>query len=139
MIPAIVYSSAQSINQNSKHFVSLIKMEVTDENVLPFIHQTTKDGATIMGLTARGKEHLSATFMQLTDNKFTENGKLLFKQYGLHLATDKAPVVQVISFAHNLREVIYQDGLMFLSGEDKGQALGCVLSSTQQIIQTIFV
>ena len=64
----------------------LIKMEVTDENVLPFIHQTIKDGAIIMGLTARGKENLSATLMQLTDNKFTENDELLFKQYSLNLA-----------------------------------------------------
>lgn len=115
----------------------LIKMEVTDENVLPFIHQTTKDGAIIMGLTARGKEHLSATLMQLTDNKFTENDKLLFKQYSLNLATDKAPVAGNFFCPQFKREVIYQDGLMFLSGEDKGQALSCILSSTQQTIQTI--
>lgn len=115
----------------------LVKMEVTDENVLPFIYQATKDGAIIMGLTARGKEHLSATLMQLTDNKFTENGKLLFKQYGLNLATDKASVAGNFFCPQFKREVIYHDGLMFLSGEDKGQALSCILSSTQQTIQTI--
>lgn len=101
----------------------LIKMEVTDENALPFIQQTIKDGATIMGLTARGKEHLSATLMQFTDNK------LSFKQHSLNLPNFVCPQFK--------REVIYQEGLMFLSGEDKGQALMCILSSTQQSIQTI--
>lgn len=115
----------------------LIKMEVTDASVLPFIHQATKDGAIIMGLTARGKEHLSATLMQLIDNKFTENGKLLFKQYGLHLTTDKTSNADNFVCPPFKREVIYQNGLMFLSGEDKGQALSCILSSTQQTIQTI--
>lgn len=115
----------------------LIKMEVTDENVLPFIHQTTKDGAIIMGLTARGKEHLSATLMQLTDNKFTENDKLLFKQYSLDLTSDETSVAGNFFCPQFKREVIYQDGLMFLSGEDKGQALSCILSSTRQTLQTI--
>jgi hypothetical protein len=115
----------------------LVKMEVTDDNVLPFIHQATGDGAIIMGLTARGKEHLSATLMQLTDTKFTENGKLLFKQYGLRLTNDKTLTAGDFFCPQFKREVIYHDGLMFLSGEDKGQALSCILSSTQQTIQTI--
>lgn len=55
-------------------------MEVTDENAIPFINQTSKDGAIVMGLTARGKEHLSATLMQLKDNKFTTGNDLIFKK-----------------------------------------------------------
>lgn len=109
----------------------LIKMDVTDENVLPFIQQAANDEATIIGLTARGKEHLSATLMQLTDNQFMENDQLLFKRHGLKIPTG--------SFAcpKFTRDVIYQDGIIFLSGEDKGQALTCILSSATQQIQTI--
>lgn len=109
----------------------LVKMEVTDEAVLPLMHKVTNDGAIIMGLTARGKEHLSATLMQLNDSHFSENGALMFKKYGLKFASGNFFCPQF------KREVIYQDGLMLLSGEDKGEALGCILAKSGKKIQTI--
>lgn len=33
--------------------------------------------------------------------------------------------------------MVYENGVMFLNGEDKGQALSCILSSTKQPIKTI--
>lgn len=115
----------------------LIKMEVTDESVLPFIQKAAKEGANLMGLTARGKEHLSATLMQMTDNKFTENDQLLFARHALTFVPDKNTVPGHFNCPPFKRDVIYQDGLMFLSGQDKGQALSCILSDTQQHLQTI--
>lgn len=114
----------------------LIKMEVTDENAIPFINQTSKDGAIVMGLTARGKEHLSATLMQLKDNKFTTGNDLIFKKYGLKFG-GKTSIAQNFHCPQFKREVIYENGVMFLNGEDKGQALSCILTSTKQPIKTI--
>jgi hypothetical protein len=114
----------------------LIKMEVTDEKAIPFIKQTVHDGATIIGLTARGQEHLSATFMQLKDNKFTENGNLIFKEYGLRF-NGKSSTTDRFYCPQFTRDVIYQNGIMFLSGEDKGQSLSCILKNARQNIKTI--
>jgi hypothetical protein len=114
----------------------LIKMRVTDDHVLPFLQQKAAQGVTLMGLTARGKEHLSATLMQLNDNKFTVDGKLLFEQYGLKI-NNKTSIAGNFHCPHFSKDVIYQRGVMFLDGEDKGQSALCVLANTQQNINTI--
>lgn len=114
----------------------LIKMEVTDDNAIPFLKESVHDGATILGLTARGQEHLSATLMQLKDNQFTENGNLLFKKYGVQF--DQSSFVSDGFYCPQFtKEVIYQNGIMFLSGEDKGQALSCIVKNAKQNIKTI--
>lgn len=116
----------------------LIKMEVTDEKAIPFIKLAINEGAMILGLTARGKEHLSATFMQLNDNHFTEKGELIFKKHGLKLGDgDKTSVAGNFYCPQFTREVVYEKGLIFLSGEDKGQALSCIISNAKQPIKTI--
>lgn len=115
----------------------LVKMEVTDEYVMPFLKDAANQGITIMGLTARGKEHLSATLMQLKDNQFTVDEKLLFKKNGLKLNNHKTSVAGNFHCPQFSREVIYQQGIMFLDGEDKGKALLCILANTKQDIKTI--
>jgi hypothetical protein len=114
----------------------LVKMEVTDEYVMPFLNVAANQGATLMGLTARGKEHLSATLMQLKDNKFLVDEKLLFKKYGLKI-NNKTSIAGNFHCPQFSREVIYQQGIMFLDGEDKGEALICTLANTKQEIKTI--
>lgn len=115
----------------------LIKMEVTDEYVLPFLKGTTNQGATIMGLTARGKEYLSTTFMQLKDNQFVSGNKLLFEEKGLKFNNNKTSLAGSVECPQFDKEVIYQRGILFLDGEDKGQALLCALSKTKKEIKTI--
>ncbi|KTC85287.1 DUF2608 domain-containing protein [Legionella cincinnatiensis] len=115
----------------------LIKMEVTDQYVLPFIKNATDQGASIMGLTARGKEHLSATMMQLKDNNFMMGDKLLFQEKGLKFKNNKTSLAGNLHCPQFSKEVIYQRGIMFLDGEDKGQALLCVLSKIKTEIKTI--
>lgn len=114
----------------------LIKMEVTDENAIPFLKESVHEGAIILGLTARGQEHLSATLMQLKNNKFTENGNLLFKKYGLKF-NQASFVTDGFYCPQFTKEVVYQNGIMFLSGEDKGQALSCIVKNAKQNIKTI--
>jgi hypothetical protein len=115
----------------------LIKMEVTDDDVIPFLKGATNQGATVMGLTARGKEHLSATLMQLKDNHFMVDDKLLFRKNGLKVNNNKTSVAGNFHCPQFSREVIYQQGIMFLDGEDKGEALLCILANTKQDIKTI--
>ncbi|KTD56026.1 hypothetical protein Lsai_2156 [Legionella sainthelensi] len=115
----------------------LIKMEVTDKYVLPFLNHVTDQGAIILGLTARGKDHLSATMMQLKDNNFTVGDKLLFQEKGLKFRNNKTSLADNFQCPQFSKEVIYQRGIMFLDGEDKGQALLCVLSKIKTEIKTI--
>ncbi|KTD65310.1 hypothetical protein Lsan_0826 [Legionella santicrucis] len=115
----------------------LIKMEVTDQYVLPFLKNATDQGAIILGLTARGKEHLSATLMQLKDNNFMIGDKLLFQEKGLKFKNNKTSIADNLHCPQFSKEVIYQRGIMFLDGEDKGQALLCVLSKIKTEIKTI--
>ncbi|ARB93261.1 DUF2608 domain-containing protein [Legionella longbeachae] len=115
----------------------LIKMEVTDKYVLPFLNNATAQGTIIMGLTARGKEHLSATMMQLRDNNFTVGDKLLFQEKGLKFKNNKTSIADSFHCPQFSKEVIYQRGIMFLDGEDKGQALLCALSKIKTEIKTI--
>lgn len=114
----------------------LVKMEVTDEHVIPFVMKNATEGSTLLGFTARSSEHLSATLMQLKDNGFLENDKLLFREKGLKL-NHKTSLAGRVHCPQFTREVIYQQGIFFLNGEDKGEALKCVLSQTDQEINTI--
>ncbi|WP_241480496.1 DUF2608 domain-containing protein [Legionella norrlandica] len=115
----------------------LVKMEVTDEYVMPFLKKAVKQDVTLLGLTARGKEHLSATLMQLKDNQFMIGEKLLFQKNGLKLNNNKTSVAGNFHCPQFTQEVIYQRGIMFLDGEDKGEALLCALANTKQNIKTI--
>lgn len=114
----------------------LVKMEATDEYVIPFLKDAANQGTTLMGLTARGKEHLSATLMQLKDNQFMVDEKLLFRKNGLKL-NNKTSIAGNFHCPQFSRGVIYQQGIMFLDGEDKGEALLCILANTKQDIKTI--
>lgn len=115
----------------------LVKMEVTDEYVLPFLKRAVGQNASLLGLTARGKEHLSATLMQLKDNEFMIGDKLLFKKGELKLSDNKTSITGHFHCPQFTRQVIYQQGIMFLDGEDKGQALLCVLANTKQPVKAI--
>jgi hypothetical protein len=114
----------------------LIKMEVTDEYVLHLLKNAASQGTMLMGLTARGPEHLSATFMQLKDNQFMMDEESLFQKYGLKL-NNKTSGSSTFHCPEFNREVLYQQGIIFLEGEDKGQALLCILTNTKQDIKTI--
>lgn len=114
----------------------LVKMDLTDDYVIPFLKAAANQGTTLMGLTARGKEHLSATLMQLKDKQFMVGEKLLFRKNGLKL-NNKTSLAGNFHCPQFSREVIYQQGIMFLDGEDKGEALICILAKTKQDIKTI--
>jgi hypothetical protein len=127
----------QQLVRTQNILFQLAKMEVTDEYVMPFLKEATNQGTTLMGLTARGKEHLSATLMQLKDNQFTVDEKLLFRKNRLKLNNHKTSEADNFQCPQFSRKVIYQQGIIFLDGEDKGEALLCILANTKQDIKTI--
>ncbi|KTD14506.1 hypothetical protein Lgra_0537 [Legionella gratiana] len=133
----LVTTDYQQLVRIQNILFQLIKMEVTDQYVLPFLKNATDQGAMIMGLTARGKEHLSATLMQLKDNNFLVGDKLLFQEKGLKFKNNKTSLADYLHCPQFSKEVIYQRGIMFLDGEDKGQALLCALSKIKTEIKTI--
>lgn len=115
----------------------LVKMEVTDEYVIPFLKESGAQGAMLIGLSARGDEHLSATLMQLKYNQFTVNDKGIFRTFGLKFENNQSSVADNFYCPEFTREVFYHQGIMFLNGEDKGKALLCIISKSNQAIKTI--
>lgn len=134
---ALVTKDFQQLVRIQNILFQLVKMEVTDDYVLPLLTDAANQGSTLMGLTARGQEYLSTTLMQLKDNHFLVNDKLVFRQSGLKVLGDEASIAGTFKCPQFTREVIYQQGLMFLSGEDKGEALLCALANSKQTIKTI--
>lgn len=115
----------------------LVKMEVTDEHVIPFIKQAIDQQATVLGLTARGSEHLSVTMSQLLENNFLDNNQLLFDKAGLKLITGTTSSAGALRCPQFKSYVTYYLGVAFLNGEDKGKALLCMLNQSIKSFKTI--
>lgn len=110
----------------------LVKMELTDDYLLPFIDELTKQGSHLVALTARGMDYQNATMMQLKSNHLIENEEIIFKMHGISLANHKTSAAGNFQCGTFKRAVAYVDGIMFLAGQDKGVALRCLLKSTKQ-------
>jgi hypothetical protein len=111
----------------------LIQMQVTDADVLPFLKKVTQQGASLMGLTARSSDHLNVTLRQLEKNDFfDENNQFIFKSKGLKLKNGKTSSAGDLECASFSRYVTYYQGVVFLAGEDKGQALMCILNQSEK-------
>lgn len=105
----------------------LIKMQPTDQFVTSFVKESAKRGASLLILTARGHEFLDTTVQQLQANQFVDNkNQLLFQAHGILLKNNK---LLCGNFKH---DVSYQQGISFLSGGDKGQALKCILNKANK-------
>ena len=113
-------------------------MNVTDQYAVPFIKEASEQGASVMGLTARGSESLSVTLSQLTENGFVDNQKqLLFNSNGPKLSNQNTASDGGLNCSSFTRHVSYYQGVVFLDGQNKGRALRCILDNSKKTYNTI--
>lgn len=115
----------------------LVKMEVTDPDVIPFIKDEAGKGAILLGLTARDDEHENATENELSTNGFMDQNELIFKRDGVKLFNQKTSSSGDIKCKALGRMITYIHGIMYLGGQDKGEALRCVLEHTKTAFNKI--
>ncbi len=117
----------------------LIKMNVTDQFVVPFIKEASEQGSSVMGLTARGRESLSITLSQLTGNGFVDQqNQLLFHTSGPKLSNQDTALGGDLQCDSLTGHVSYYQGIVFLGSQNKGQALRCILAGSDKHYKTIF-
>ncbi|NOY72093.1 MAG: DUF2608 domain-containing protein [Gammaproteobacteria bacterium] len=114
-------------------------MDYTESEVPDVLRTLTKKGVKLLVLTARGSSNLSATtnqFSNLSVNTKGENKPVTFTDFidSNALKGDKSGMQSIASpyFAcgNSKRPVSYQQGVMYVAGQNKGEMLKCLLSST---------
>lgn len=116
----------------------LMKMNVTDQYVVPFIKEASEQGASVMGLTARGRESLSVTLSQLTENGFVDKqNQLLFHSNGPKLSNQDTVSGGDLNCSSLTGHVSYYQGIVFLGNQNKGQALRCIVTHSAKHYNTI--
>lgn len=134
----LVAHNMQDLAKVQNVLFQLIKMNPTDEFVVPFLKDASEQGASLMGLTARGSEQLSVTQNQLTENGFVDSqNQLLFNTKAPKLTNQSTPSSGGLNCTSFTRYVSYYHGIVFLDGEDKGQALLCILNNSKKTYDTI--
>lgn len=114
-------------------------MGYTEQEMPSVLHSLTKSGVKLLVLTARGSSTQSATANQFTnlnvktDNSkqitfsdFIETNALVSKKSGL--ASIASPY---LACGDSERPVSYQQGAMYVAGQNKGEMLKCLLESTE--------
>lgn len=126
----------EHLSRVQKILFERVPMELTDKDALYFLQHAAARGATLLGLTARGSELQTVTLTQLRDNGFIEKDRSLFRQNGLriHHQTSVKGAFACPAFRH---APAYRQGVLFLAGGDKGQALLCALSQSDRTYQAI--
>lgn len=134
----LVAHNLQNLSSVENLLFQLIKMNPTDQHVISFIQKASEQGFSVMGLTARGSEHLSVTLAQLTENGFVDKeNQLIFQTKGLRLNNHRTSSAGALDCSFFTRYVPYYQGVVFLAGEDKGQALRCILAKSEKTYNTI--
>lgn len=138
--PYLFSKSIQGLLRIQNILFQLINMQVTDPDVLPFIQQEVKRGTTLLALTARDDEHENATESELVRNAFVDGEQLIFRKRGVKLFHQKTSSSGDIKCKALPRMIAYVHGVMYLAGQDKGEALRCVLDHTAtQFNKILFV
>jgi len=123
-------------------------MVYTEKELPNVLHSFTQAGVKLLVLTARGIDTLSATSSQFSNLKVLLNGskKSSFLDFISNnaLKGNKSDISSIASpFIPKIykasRPVSYQQGVMFVSGQNKGEMLKAFLSKTQSSnIRNIF-
>lgn len=152
--PPLVANNMGDLLDIAALLLAINNMPYTEEQEVPSVLKTlTKDQAKLLVLTARGTSNLSATesqFAALTATKADQKKGItavsfqeLIHRNALNgqksgiasIAGPFAPCTQSAS----ARNVSYQEGVMYVSGQNKGEMLKCLLSKTDSSqIKNIF-
>ncbi|MBA2649966.1 MAG: DUF2608 domain-containing protein [Legionella sp.] len=134
----LVAANFDNLLKVQNYLFSIILMRPTDAYVLPFVKSLCSHQHSLMVLTARGRYLSTSTNQQLEKNGFTDSHHhLLFhtnQPAFKEIASDKAGS---FSCPHLKHPIEFSNGIMFLNGQDKGEALKCILGYTKQTYDTI--
>ena len=124
--------------------LAMNQMNYTENNIPNILHSLTNSGVKLLVLTARGSSNLSATESQFknrkVDGKKYVNFLDLIKQNAL-LGT-KSGIASIAgpfmpenckinpAISGSVRPVSYQQGVMYVAGQNKGAMLQCLLDQT---------
>lgn len=134
----LVAHTIQNLAEIENLLFQLIKMNVTDQYVVPFVKEASEQGTSIMALTARGRESLSVTLNQLTENGFVDKqNQLLFHSNGPKLSNQNTASGGDLNCGSLTGHVSYYQGIVFLSNQNKGLALRCILANSEKHYDTI--
>ncbi|QDF28806.1 DUF2608 domain-containing protein [Halarcobacter anaerophilus] len=128
-----VADSQEELLKISTLLFSLNNMPYTDKNIPNILTNLSKKGVRLLVETARGSDNLSATTAQFS-NLTTKNGTFIqliennSLKYGKNSLSSLASPFLPCNLEKS-RAVSYQRGVMYLSGQNKGVMLKCMLST----------
>lgn len=116
---------------------SVSDMQLTDASLPGKLSDLTAKGARFLVETARGKETVDATtrqFKALTfDHPTYKNMLDLVKANGLTMGDNESlPSPYQPCGDDSARPIVYQQGVMYLAGQNKGEMLRCLLNEYDQ-------
>ncbi|RHW77854.1 DUF2608 domain-containing protein [Colwellia sp. RSH04] len=118
----------------SSFLFSISNMVFTRDNVAPVLKELTGNGVRLLVETARGNGDVNATEDQFTNLLVAKETSLktLIKENSLVLnkngiASKASPYIPCSN--SDMNPITYQNGVMYLAGQDKGSNLRCMLDS----------
>lgn len=125
----LVATSLKGLVNRQNLLFTLIQMKPTEKDVLPFLKKSKADGVSLLSATARSEDFLNVTLAQLKENGFVDNQhSILFN--GKSSARLECPKLS--------KKIMRYRGILFLNGEDKGQALLCYIKANKKKFKSIF-
>lgn len=112
--------------------LAMNNMPYTDENIPDVLTKLSKKGVRLMVETARGNSNVASTVNQF-ENRPTSDGDFmsLIQDNSLLFGTRNTPSLASPFLACNIpgsRAISYQQGVMYVSGQNKGVMLKCILT-----------
>lgn len=133
-----VANSPEDLLDISALLLAINYMDYTEREVPSVLHSLTESGVKLLVLTARGSSNQSATANQFSNLKvktdqskkatftdFIEMNALLAKKSG-----EASIASPYRACGNSIRPVSYQQGVMYVAGQNKGEMLKCLLNST---------
>lgn len=131
--PELFAQTADELQNIQGLLFQLIQMEPTDSEIKPFLNTATHQGSTLLALTARSNVFSNITLTQLQKNGFVDaDNQLIFNTNGLRLHNHKTSAAGNFNCQSLTKTASYQQGVMFLDGDNKGLALQCLLQRSDQ-------
>ena len=116
----------------------LIKTEPTDSAVKPFLINASQKGSPLLAITARGSKFSNITSSQLQNSGFVDGAqKPLFSSKGLKLKNHKTSAAGLFKCNSLTQDLSYQQGILYLDGANKGQAMQCILRLAETTYHSI--
>lgn len=128
--------------------LSINDMPYTDDIIPSVLSELPQKGSKLMVLTARGVTNVSATESQFQDLYMTDANKINFLSFiKRHALVGKKSRISSIAGpiqprdCNAKRPFAYQQGVMYVAGQNKGEMLQCLLARTESkhIKNIIFV